>query len=275
MRIGFIGLGDQGAPIAQRIATSGYDTVVWARREQALDPFRDGPAKIAASLTELGSGLDLLETCVFDAAATFEVLFGPDGAARSMPPGSVIAVHSTVAPDDIRRVAAQGAELGLHVLDAPVSGGGVKASQGELIAMIGGDAEVLARCRPVFSTFASLIVHLGGVGAGQHAKLLNNAMLTANAAVAADAFAVADRLGLNREGLAEVLRNSSGRSFAVELVAHAGSVEQLARGQARPTLSKDVTLLAQLLADGAPSTVLVPVAQTLIARWDAAVPEEP
>lgn len=278
MRVGFVGLGDQGAPIAGRIAEAGFDCVVWARREQALERFRGGPARVAASLAELGKGVDLLETCVFDAAGTQEVLFGPNGAAHSMAPGSVIAVHSTVSPAEVRAIAARAVELGLRVLDAPVSGGGHKAAQGELVTMVGGDAQALAQCHPVFSTFASLIVHLGGVGAGQQAKLINNAMLTANVAVAADAFDIAERLGLDRDGLAEVLRNGSGRSYGVELAARRAALAHMANSQARPTLGKDVRLLAELLSDAPPGAaaagegprpVLLPVAQALIALWDS------
>ncbi len=279
MRVGFVGLGDQGAPIAHRIAGAGFECVVWARREQALEPFRAGPATVASSLTELGKSVDLLETCVFDAAGTQEVLFGPNGAAHSMAPGSIIAVHSTVSPAEVRAVAAQAAELGLRVLDAPVSGGGRKAAMGELVTMVGGDAQTLDQCRPVFGTFANLIVYLGGVGAGQQAKLINNAMLAANVAVAADAFEVAERLGLDRDGLAEVLRNGSGRSYGGEMAARPGALQHMANSQARPALGKDVRLLAELLSgagSGAPEDgdgaqpVLLPVAQALIAQWDAA-----
>ena len=268
MRVGFVGLGDQGAPIAQRIVGAGFECAVWARRAEALDPFRDGPARIAASLRDLGEGLDLLGTCVFDAAGARQVLFGPDGAAAAMPRGSVIAVHSTVSPAEIREIAAEAADLGLRVLDAPVSGGAIKAARGELVTMVGGDARTLSECRPVFATFASQIVHLGDVGAGQKAKLINNAMLTAHIAVAADAFTLAAQLGLDRAALADVLRTGSGRSFGAEMVA-ATSGPQLAASQARPTLSKDVALLAELIAGNSPS-VLLSVSQHLIDEWDAA-----
>ena len=145
--------------------------------------------------------------------------------------------------------------------------------------MIGGDADTLEQCRPVFSTFANLIVHLGGVGAGQQAKLINNAMLAANTAIAADAFGIAKRLGLDRDGLAEVLRNGSGRSYGVEMAAPAGALRYMANSRARPTLAKDVRLLAELLSGAAPASpaggagawpVLLPVAQELMARLDAA-----
>jgi 3-hydroxyisobutyrate dehydrogenase len=283
VRVGFVGLGDQGAPVAHRIAAAGFDCVVWARRQQALEPFRAGPAKVAGSLAELGESVELLETCVFDAVGTQEVLFGPDGAAQTMAPGSIIAVHSTVSPAEVRAVAAQAARRGLRVLDAPVSGGGLRAARGELVTMIGGDADTLEQCRPVFGTFANLIVHLGGVGAGQQAKLINNAMLAANTAVAADAFGIAERLGLDPDGLAEVLRNGSGRSYGVEMAAPPGALRYMANSKARPTLAKDVRLLAELLSGAAPGPapgpapggagawpVLLPVAQELIARLDAA-----
>lgn len=277
MRVGFVGLGDQGAPIAQRIAASDHECFVWARREQSLEPFRDGPAEIVDSLAELGERVDLLESCVFDAAGNEEVLFGPHGAAHTMAPGSIIAVHSTISPDEIRAIAARAGELGLRVLDAPVSGGGLKAAAGELVTMLGGAVETVEECTPVFRTFASIIVHLGDVGAGQQAKLINNAMLTANVAVAADAFHLAERLGLNRDGLAEVLRNGSGRSFGLELAAGGGALQFMANSQARPTLSKDVVLLAEVLARAAGSgtdsvaerAVLLPAAQGLIAQLDA------
>src|ERR1700722_15282253 len=116
VRVGFVGLGDQGAPVAHRIAAAGFDLVVWARRPQALEPFRAGPAKVANSLAGLGESVELLETCVFDAAGTQEVLFGPDGAAQAMTPGSIIAIHSTLSPAEVRALEAQAASRGLRLL---------------------------------------------------------------------------------------------------------------------------------------------------------------
>lgn len=276
MRVGFVGLGSQGAPMAQRIVAAGLDLTVWARRQETLDPFRSTSATIADSLAELGKGVDLLEICVFDGAGANEVLFGPNGAAHTMAPGSIIAVHSTVAPAEVIELAARAAELDLRVLDAPVSGGAPKAEAGELVTMIGGPAEALEQCRPVFSTFADPIIHLGDVGAGQQAKLINNAMLVAHVAVAADGFDIAEQLGLDRAGLAEVLRLGSGRSFGAEMAARMGSVQQMAATPAGPTLSKDVRLLSELVAGasagaaaGGSQPILLPVAQSLIAQWDA------
>jgi 3-hydroxyisobutyrate dehydrogenase len=268
MRVGFVGLGNQGAPIAARIAAAGIDCAVWARRPEALDPFRTGPARVVGSLRELGSGVDLLASCVFDAAGTWNVLFGPSGAAPAMPRGSVIAVHSTVAPAEVRELAAQAAKYGLQLLDAPVSGGRAKAASGELLTMIGGEASVLAEFEPVFRTFSAEVVHLGPVGAGQIAKLLNNAMFTAHLGVAADAFGIATDSGLDPAAFAAVIRHGSGRSYGADAIAGGPGLAALVRSQARPTLKKDVGLLADLVGAGHSGGVLLSNAQRTVAALD-------
>lgn len=268
MRVGFVGLGDQGAPIAGRIADN-FDTVVWARREAPLEPFR-GKATIAATPAEVGESVDVLGSCLFDGPANDEVLFGPNGAATTMKPGGIIIVHSTVLPGEVLELNQKAAERGLRLVDAPVSGGGYKAAAGELVVMLGGDEATVDEVRPIISTFSNLMVYLGGVGAGQQAKLINNTLLVSNAAVAADAFAIADQLGLNREGLAQILTNGSGRSFGAQMVSAAGALQFMATSQAYPTLSKDVALLAKLVQErsvtGSEPPVLLPVAEGLIAQ---------
>jgi 3-hydroxyisobutyrate dehydrogenase len=269
MRVGFIGLGSQGSPIAERIARSGqFETVVWARRREALAPFRGGVAEIAASISELGQGLDVLATCVFDAEGTREILFGPGGAAHTMPRGSVVMCHSTVAPQEIADISAEAGQYGLRVLDAPVSGGAPKAAAGELVVMAGGDKSAYEDALPVIRTFSSLVVYLGAAGAGQKAKLLNNTMLAAHIAIASDVFAIADELGLDRSGLGDILRSGSGRSYGVEIFIGSGSLEPFTHSPARPTLTKDVGLLSRVI-DGLPvGSVLMPPARTFVAELD-------
>jgi 3-hydroxyisobutyrate dehydrogenase len=274
MRVGFIGLGSQGTPIAERIANSGtVDTVVWARRAEALAPFRGGPAKIAASPAELGEGLDLLATCVFDAQGTREILFGPDGAARTMPSGAIVMCHSTVSPQEIADLAAEAETFGLRLLDAPVSGGAPKAAAGELVVMVGGDEATFDEAIPVIETYSNLALRLGPIGAGQQAKLLNNTMLAAHLAIAHDVFAVAAELGLDQAGLGQILRSGSGRSFGLEVYLGSGALEPMTRSPLRPTLTKDVGLLSGVIdtsiADGTDAgTVLLPPAKKLIADLD-------
>jgi 3-hydroxyisobutyrate dehydrogenase-like beta-hydroxyacid dehydrogenase len=145
-----------------------------------------------------------------------------------------------------------------------------RAAQGDLVTMVGADTAAWERCLPVFETFSSLVVRAGGVGAGQQAKLLNNAMLTAHLGIAADAFDIGDRLGVDRSALADVIARGSGRSFGAEmLVAHEG-LTGVARSQARPTLGKDIRLLLELLDDAPEAAiaesdaVLIPAARRTI-----------
>ncbi|MET9090061.1 NAD(P)-binding domain-containing protein [Streptomyces sp. NPDC004237] len=207
---------------------------------------------------------------MFDAAGTWEVLFGPDGVAPAMPSGATIAVHSTIAPDEVRALADEAVKHGLHLLDAPVSGGRIRAEAGELLTMAGGEQSTFARCEPVLRTFSAEVVHVGPVGAGQHAKLLNNALLAAHLALAADAFRIAELQGLDPAAFGKVVAAGSGRSFGAEMYARAGGLASVARSQARPTLGKDVGLLAGSIGSEGDGGVLLPAARAAIARLDAA-----
>jgi 3-hydroxyisobutyrate dehydrogenase len=270
-KVGFIGLGSQGSPIAERIVNSGlFDTVVWARRAEALAPFQGGPARIASSAADLGTDLDVLATCVFDAAGTHEILFGPDGAADSMGEGGIVICHSTVSPQEIADLGAEAAKHGLRLLDAPVSGGAPKAAAGEMIVMVGGDEATYREAIPVIETYSNQMVFLGGLGAGQQAKLLNNTMLAAHVAIANDVFAVAAELGMDRQGLGAILRNGSGRSFGVDVFLGSGSLPAMVDSPIRPTLTKDVGLLSQLVQDLNAGSVLLGPAQNFVAELDRA-----
>jgi 3-hydroxyisobutyrate dehydrogenase-like beta-hydroxyacid dehydrogenase len=132
------------------------------------------------------------------------------------------------------------------VLDAPVSGGGPAAEQGRLLVMLGGHAEVAERCRPVFETHGNPVVHLGPVGAGQRAKLINNLLLTANMGVAESAFALARDLQVDPTQLAVVLAHGSGNSFGVQMVREPEFTLRAAGAHAGPLLQKDARLLVDL-----------------------------
>jgi 3-hydroxyisobutyrate dehydrogenase len=270
MKVGFIGLGSQGKPIAERMAEHGaFTTAVWARRPEASASSAGGRARVATSLADLGRDLDVLSTCVFDAQGTREILFAADGIASVMPRGGVIICHSTVAPQEIAEISAEAAEFGLRVLDAPVSGGAPKAAAGELVVMVGGDQSTYEEVLPILETFSNQIVHLGPVGAGQQAKLLNNTMLAAHIAIADDTFKVAARLGLDQGALGQILRNGSGRSFGVEIYLGSGSLAPMVDSQIRPTLTKDVGLVSQVVAGLDVGSVLVNPARTFVEALDA------
>jgi len=244
MRVGFVGLGSQGGPMAQRIVDEGYPTTVWARRPATLDAFVAAGARRAASLTELGAASDILCVCVIDDAGVDEVLRGPEGAMAAMRPGSVVVVHSTVHPATCARLADDHPHL--HVVDAPVSGGGFKAAARELLVMVGGDPVIVERCRPVFETYGSPVVHLGELGAGLETKLLNNALFAAQLGLAAEVYARARTRGLDQAAVAAALAVGSGRSYAAELVAGMGFGLGNLAGATAALLAKDVGIVAEL-----------------------------
>jgi 3-hydroxyisobutyrate dehydrogenase-like beta-hydroxyacid dehydrogenase len=223
VRVGFIGLGSQGAPMARRIVEAGYPTTLWARRVASLEPFACTAAATAASPAELAEASDVVCVCVFDDAGVTEVLSPQGGVLSALAPGGVVAVHSTVHPDTCRRLAELASERNVALIDAPVSGGAIAAADGQLLVMIGGPPEAVERCRPVFETYGNPVVHLGPVGAGQLAKLLNNLLFTAQLATATDAFRLAGALGVDPEALAGVVAHGSGSSYSLGMVARAGT----------------------------------------------------
>ena len=257
--IGFIGLGSQGGPMARRIVEGGFPLILWARRAETLESFADTSAVTAASIAELGAACDHVGICVVDdegvRAVVSEML-------PAMKPGSRIVIHSTVHPDTCKALAAEAGAHGVALLDAPVSGGGPGAAAGTLTVMVGGDAEVLEASRPVFETFAALIVHLGPVGAGQAAKLVNNSMMAANMALAHHALASGEALGIDRKALADLIKASSGRSYGLEVYARLPAPAAFAHGG--KLLAKDVGLLSALLADNPDVAAMRAVAQSFL-----------
>jgi 3-hydroxyisobutyrate dehydrogenase-like beta-hydroxyacid dehydrogenase len=165
-------------------------------------------------------------------------------------PGGIVAIHSTVHPDTCREVAELAERQGVSVIDAPVSGGAPAAEQGTLLVMVGGDDEVVDRCRPVFATYAEPIVHLGALGSGQVTKILNNLLFTANLGGAISTLALGESLGIDRHRLCEVLNSGSATSKALgSIAAFGGTLEGLAP-IAGALLQKDVRHAATL-ADAA------------------------
>jgi 3-hydroxyisobutyrate dehydrogenase-like beta-hydroxyacid dehydrogenase len=239
--------------MARQIVDAGFPTTLWARQATTLEVFADTAATVAANLRDLGAASDVLGVCVVDDTDVDEVLRGTDGALAGMAPGSVVVIHSTVHPETCTQLAADHPHLAF--LDAPVSGGGHKAAAKELLVMVGGDVEVLDRCRRVLETFADPLVHVGPLGTGQVAKLINNALFTAQLGLAADVFGVGRARGIDPTALGAQLLAGSGRSYALEIVAGAGHTLERMAELAGPLLAKDVRILVELLAPSRPSVV--------------------
>ena len=242
-RAGFIGLGSQGAGMAQRIIEQGVPTTLWARRPASLEPFA-GRASVAADPVELGRASDVVGICVTDGAAVREVTLGPRGVLAGMAAGSVLALHSTIGTDECAEIADAAATRGVDVIDAPVSGGGAAAAAGQLTVYVGGPDAAVARARPVLETYGDAVLHMGALGAGLRTKLLNNALNAAHFALAHDALAIGAALGLDPATLGEALRNGSGRSFSLEVFVGLRSFDAIA-DHVGPIMSKDIGLFVQ------------------------------
>src|SRR5262249_50972402 len=159
---------------------------------------------VAATPAELGAACDVVGICVVADTDVEDVLLRADGVLAGMKPGGVIAIHATIHPDTCRRLADVAAERDVAVGRAPVGGGGAMAAARKLLVMVGGTDDDVARCRPVFETFGDPVIHLGALGSGQVAKLLNNFVFTAQVAVSLDTYAFAQDLGVDRSALAQV-----------------------------------------------------------------------
>lgn len=264
---GFIGLGNQGAPIARRMVDAGFPLHIWARREVSTEPFADTPAVVEASPAELGAACDLVGLCVVNDDDVRDVVLD-GGLLAAMKPGSILAIHSTLLPETVIAIDRAARERNVHVLDAPVSGGATGAREGTMTVMVGGDAEPLETARPVFDTFATTIAHLGPIGSGQMIKLLNNNLAYANLVMAINALELADGLGMDRQTVIDVIRESSGYSHGFNILTNATLFHKVT--SLGSNLRKDVHHLLEVAsARGLDEAGLLAVSNTADARLKA------
>ncbi len=212
--IGWIGLGDQGAPMARAIAEAGFDLHVWVRRAASLDALEGVPYVQHASVVELGDACDAVGLCLRIDSDIDDVLEA-GGLWQHLRPGAVLVNHGTGLPNVARDLALRGADRGIAVLDAPVSGGRPGAEARSLTTIVGGDAAALERMRPVFDSFSAAIAHMGGAGAGQIGKLINNALLMMNQQNVQLVLRLATELDLDIAALIDLLLAGTASSFAL------------------------------------------------------------
>lgn len=258
-KVGFIGLGSQGGPIAHRIVDAGMELVVWARRPEVLAPYEAKGAFAAASVIDLAKQCAHVGVCVVNDADVEDVCAD---LIPFMAKGSRIAIHSTILPETCVKLEAQCASRGMGLIDAPVSGGQPAAEAGVLTVMCGAKPEHFEAARPVFETFGKLIVLLGEAGAGQRAKIINNSLMAANMGLAQAALDAGAALGCDPKALGELINASSGRSFGFEVLARLPAPAAFAHGAA--LLAKDLALLGKVLPDHAGAEVLRATAEPFL-----------
>jgi len=214
-RVGFIGLGDMGKAMASNLAPKGFDARVYDLDPRPMQELAAAGAKAAGSCREVGEHAEVLSVCVPADAHVEAVLLGENGALAGMARGSLVAIHSTVQPATIERMAAAARERGVELFDACVTGGREVAEKGGLTLLIGGEASVLAKARPVLEAYGTTLLHAGPLGAGAKLKLAVNLLTYVNWAAAAESFRLAKASGLDTEIFLEAVR-SNGQLSAMQ-----------------------------------------------------------
>lgn len=208
-KIGFVGLGRMGSPMAMNLVRAGYPVTVYNRTPEKTKPLAEAGAAVAGSLAEAASNADIVFTMVSDSAALQDVVLGPAGLLDSLPPGAVLIDMSTVDPKISRQVAEAVQARGAHMLDAPVSGSTMLAEQGTLSIMVGGEESVHERVQEVLLKMGSRTTHVGPNGAAASLKLAVNIIIGVTMEVLAESVVLAQRAGVAPEIAVEVLSNSA------------------------------------------------------------------
>ncbi len=216
-RIGFVGLGAMGAPMAKSLASAGFGLSVFDVRQENTEPLVELGATAATSPREAAEGAEALVLMVVNAQQTEEVLFGAAGAIEALAPGSAVVAMSTVGPEVVRALEGRLAERGVRLLDAPVSGGVARAERGDLLIMAGGPKDLFEELRPVLEAMGSTVAHCGeSAGDGQSVKLVNQLLCGLHIAAAGEALAYAAALGLDPRPVHETIRHGAAASFMLE-----------------------------------------------------------
>ncbi len=215
--VAVIGMGVMGAPMAWCLQQAGFSLTVCDRNPAPLVRFAEARARIANSPAECAQA-ELVLIIVANAEQVRDVILGAQGIVSGLDksgnrPPPLVAIMSTISTESVRELASEVKAIGMRLIDAPVSGGALRAADGDLTIMAGGDAEDIETVRPVFSHLGPHLFHCGALGAGQIMKIVNNILGVANTAIAGEAYRLAIEQGLDPVNVSKVLDVSTGRTF--------------------------------------------------------------
>jgi 3-hydroxyisobutyrate dehydrogenase len=213
--LGFIGLGIMGQPMARHLLDAGHPLFVHTRTRSKAEELLAAGATWCDTPADVGRRCRCLLTIVTDTPDVQAVLFGPQGAAQTLPDGACVIDMSTISPDATRDFAEQLQQRGITLLDAPVTGGDVGAQQGTLTIMVGGDAKAFETARPILEHMGRRIVHVGPSGCGQMLKACNQVLCAVNMIAVCEAMTLAKRSGLDLPQAIETLSSGAGGSWAL------------------------------------------------------------
>jgi 3-hydroxyisobutyrate dehydrogenase-like beta-hydroxyacid dehydrogenase len=215
-RVGIIGLGKMGQPMARHLRKAAFEVTAYDIDEHARGQAQRSGITLAASPRAVAERSDFVIVVVgFDQEAE-TVLLGQDGIGAAARPGLIVGIASTVAPRTMARLATRLAGTGIVLLDMPITRGEPAAEAAQLLVMVGGDAQAFESCKPVLASFASSIFHIGDLGAGQVGKMVNNLILWSCISANHEGFKLAERLGVDQERLRAALLESSAANWALE-----------------------------------------------------------
>ncbi|MDR6714556.1 3-hydroxyisobutyrate dehydrogenase [Pseudomonas hunanensis] len=264
--LGFAGIGLMGLPMCRRLLAAGYPLTVWNRSPEKCAELVDAGARLAASPAELCRDAELVLLCLADTGVVREVVFAEQGIAEGARRGQLLIDLSSLEPTATREMAAElDALCGMAWVDGPVSGGTPGAEAGTLAIMVGGEADDVARARPVLLTLGQRVTHMGAVGAGQVTKACNQMIVACNALVIAEVVALAEQSGVEASLIAEALAGGFADSKPLQILA-----PQMAESRFEPikwhvrTLLKDLDTAVKFSREQGSATPLSGLAAQLM-----------
>jgi 3-hydroxyisobutyrate dehydrogenase-like beta-hydroxyacid dehydrogenase len=248
VKLGFIGLGNMGSRIAQRLFDHSYQLSVYDRDLVKAEALAKRGATVVKSILELARAADVVLSCLTNDAAVRSVYTGAEGVFAAARPGTVVLEMSTISPETSRELHRLGAEAGIDVLDVAISGSTPAAEQGILTLLVGGDGDLFRAAEPIFQAVAKRYFLLGGPGSGTAMKLVVNTLLGVGMQAIAEAVVLGEKVGLNREQLLQVLSET-----AVVAPAHVGKLASATVYDYRPQfplrlMNKDFELILKAAA---------------------------
>ena len=214
-KVGYVGLGLMGNPMSKNLIKAGHEVTVWNRTASRMDELIEAGAKASGSAAEAARNSEIVFTNVSDSPDVEEVILGEDGIIEGAASGSVVIDNSTISPDVTKHIASKLSANGVHMLDAPVSGGTIGAAAGTLLVMVGGDREVFDRCLPVLQAMGTSITYCGEIGLGQVTKLSNQILGLGNMAAACEAIVFAAKAGVDPDALISAWTGGAGNSWMI------------------------------------------------------------
>ncbi|NSL52651.1 NAD(P)-dependent oxidoreductase [Calidifontibacillus erzurumensis] len=212
MKVGFIGLGNMGLPMAKNLVKANYEVVGKNRSKGKEELFAASGGKIGLTIAEMARTLDVIFTCLPLPIDVEQVYFSEDGLINNGHKGLILVDHSTVAPGLNKKIAEAAKEKGIDFLDAPISGGNFGAEDGTLTIMVGGEKEVFEKVLPLFQVMGKNIYHIGETGSGSVVKLINNLMVAIHTQAVSEAVNLGKKMGVDLDLLFNILNNSYAQS---------------------------------------------------------------